>query len=61
MCDVRYRFPVGCSLLKEAADVAFEFGDENGLRTVQHAAKRQQNAAVVEHAGKFIALLSSKK
>lgn len=61
MCDVRCWISVGCRLPREAADVAFELGDENGLRSVQHAAKQQQNAAVVEHAANLIVRLSAKK
>lgn len=50
-----------CSLLKEAADVAFEFRDPNGLESVLHVAKQQRNAAVAEHASNLMAQLSAKK
>lgn len=49
------------SLLKEAADVAFEFRDQSSLWTVQQAARKARNDAIAEHAGNLIAQLSAKK
>lgn len=53
--------PWSPSLLKEAADVAFEFRDQSSLWTVHQAAKKARNDAMTEHVDNLIAQLSAKK